>query len=519
MALEEIKGITLLGETVQAEDDGINFDTIYRSMYIEYGKLNCAIFEVMSLFSATIQGNAILVQPGMAMIYGRMVKNTIAKSIPITLPSSGTQKTYLCLTIDLSLDETHQVGFEVLYSKVFTQENINDGGTKFQMPLYEVTSIVTGITNVTKMYNWVFNFDPTDMVTELNKKVNKTPVTITNMDQIKETGSFYINTGISMGLPTQWYLLSAILSGTNATVMATDLLNPENVFTRIRNNNTWSLWTQLMQGNLHTLCINEFIDEPVKAGGSIIIEFDKEVHVRDLNLDIIGTAVCKHSQDDYSPCCRLIINGNNYLPANPNGWDNVANDTALFIVREVTGSAIQQYHYAYFDFNYFHIGFFGKNGEGTQFNYNLSWDPLNSGNNTEDSYYTNSVCLAQVSDPGLKDIGFSANASDGYGFCTNINKNGRNKIKKLEFRKNGDVSFMQLKLKFTNSKPFPKHTIVKTTVQSAEAEYRLASLEKSLNDLNFEYTNIKITDKKINDYQRGLEEEIAYYKAILKDYE
>ena len=132
---------------------------------------------------------------GYFIIYGRMVQVTGAETINVTLPtSSGTTYGMLVYTIDLT--KTNTVGdfqqgyFEVLTNAsktpTPTQQDLDNNGTKYQMPFATFTMTSSGIGNFKSVINSI-NF--TDLYTELTKQ-RKEYVSILDdyLDQFKEAG-------------------------------------------------------------------------------------------------------------------------------------------------------------------------------------------------------------------------------------------------------------------------------------------------------------------------------------------
>lgn len=123
-----LPGVTFPSQRVTPSDDGAVF-----AACVADGLYGSAI---------TLSGTSLLLSPGKIVACGRVIRIASQRLIAMT-ESSGNAR--LVLTIDKSKSAAQQVALDVQYGSetltALTQQDINSGGTKYQMALclYDIT--------------------------------------------------------------------------------------------------------------------------------------------------------------------------------------------------------------------------------------------------------------------------------------------------------------------------------------------------------------------------------------------
>lgn len=140
-----VRGITFDNQLLKSEDFA------HQTNYFYQGKMGvtkgCEI-------SIDANGN-LVVADGYFIIFGRQVANVGDTVVKVPTVASGTLYSKLVFTIDLTLENTetefNQGYFEIISNSVaypnLIQEDLDNGGTKYQLEFYKFANTVPGITN------------------------------------------------------------------------------------------------------------------------------------------------------------------------------------------------------------------------------------------------------------------------------------------------------------------------------------------------------------------------------------
>ncbi|OIL86276.1 hypothetical protein, partial [Oenococcus oeni] len=106
-------------------------------------------------FALTIDGLVVSIDTGQAVIGGRLIEITALESVTIPANSSGS----ICLVVDLTKtntvtgnagDTTYSVAVNQVYTSAvtgsLTQDDLNDGGFIYELPLASFVSTATSVT-------------------------------------------------------------------------------------------------------------------------------------------------------------------------------------------------------------------------------------------------------------------------------------------------------------------------------------------------------------------------------------
>lgn len=140
-----VRGITFDNQLLKSEDFAHQTNCFYQ------GKMG-----VTKGCEISIDANRdLVVADGYFIIFGRQVANVGDTVVKVPTVASGTLYSKLVFTIDLTLENTetefNQGYFEIISNSVaypnLIQEDLDNGGTKYQLEFYKFANTVPGITN------------------------------------------------------------------------------------------------------------------------------------------------------------------------------------------------------------------------------------------------------------------------------------------------------------------------------------------------------------------------------------
>lgn len=140
-----VRGITFDKQLLKSEDFA------HQTNYFYQGKMGVTKGCEISIN----ESGDLVVADGYFIIFGRQVANIGDTVVKVPTVASGTLYSKLVFTIDLTLENTetefNQGYFEIISNSVaypnLIQEDLNNGGTKYQLEFYKFANTVPGITN------------------------------------------------------------------------------------------------------------------------------------------------------------------------------------------------------------------------------------------------------------------------------------------------------------------------------------------------------------------------------------
>ena len=181
-------------------------------------------------FALTIDGLVVSIDTGQAVIGGRLIEITALESVTVPANSSGS----ICLVVDLTKtntvtgnagDTTYSVAVNQVYTSAvtgsLTQDDLNDGGFIYELPLASFVSTATSVTltNMTGYLNdtgWLTLPNATGLVigsggfTKYRVKNNVVYIRLQALDTSKTTNANQIGTIPSKYAPSITFMAAGM---------------------------------------------------------------------------------------------------------------------------------------------------------------------------------------------------------------------------------------------------------------------------------------------------------------------
>lgn len=155
MSVLKIKNITVdAGSFNAAEDSAFQHESLLNNR--KYINNKCLILDIDEKFATTSLGESLSVETGKAVAYGVLFHNEITRVITPDMPSTDL-KGMLCLTVNTLESATNRQYLECVNGTATNapapiQQDLRNGGTKFQIPLYhydlDVNGVITNLVDV-----------------------------------------------------------------------------------------------------------------------------------------------------------------------------------------------------------------------------------------------------------------------------------------------------------------------------------------------------------------------------------